>query len=333
MKNDITELISNFRNPDDNKFRKKLSVFLICFVISMFIWILVNFSKEDELIIPYKIAYINPPDDKMLVNTPDSIIEVRLRAKGFRLISLKFFKKKPLFSLNLRGLEMTNLPDGFESKLTTSELINNLKKQLYFQNQIVAVSPDTLSFIFKESVIVKVPVVFDLKISYSKPYQLHGNITSNPDSISIKVLKEKANNLLFIKTEKKMLKDIDENQKIKLKLVVPDEYREIVLSHQDVEISIPVEKFTESSVEVPIMITSDDLTGQVKLFPERVKIVYQVALVDFEKVESGMFITQVNLNKATLSDYRKLKVEVVQSPDFIKISRIEPERVEFLIQK
>jgi len=99
-----------------------------------------------------------------------------------------------------------------------------------------------------------------------------------------------------------------------------------------VSFSIPVEKYTEAETEVPLkIINSNGL--KVKTFPDKVRIFYTVALKDYPKIEPGMILAVADISKVNLAEEDKIKVSLDSYPSFIRINKIEPEKVEFIIVK
>ncbi len=71
----------------------------------------------------------------------------------------------------------------------------------------------------------------------------------------------------------------------------------------------------------------------IKTFPEKVKITYFVALIDYNRVDHEMFKAQVNIPVIGKLTPGKLKVNIVQFPSFVKIRKIVPDKVEYIILK
>jgi hypothetical protein len=102
---------------------------------------------------------------------------------------------------------------------------------------------------------------------------------------------------------------------------------------EQVRLIIPVEKFTESEINVPITQRNNTSNLRLKLFPETVKITYLVALNDYKKVDADMFSCFVYVSEAKENSGKKLQVTAGTYPKFIKIIRIQPSEVDYLILK
>ena len=95
---------------------------------------------------------------------------------------------------------------------------------------------------------------------------------------------------------------------------------------------IDVDELTSGSIEIKVDAKTDNNSMEIRVLPSKVKIYYQVGLSDFQKVSEKMFEAKIVLPES--GDLpEKLKVVLSKEPDFIKVKRIEPLFVEYLIIK
>ena len=95
------------------------------------------------------------------------------------------------------------------------------------------------------------------------------------------------------------------------------------------EISLSVEKYTESTIKIPIVNTVNEY--KIKTYPDFVIVTYLVTLENFNRVNEEMFTASVNIEENNNSN--RLKVHLIRKPSFVRITRIEPEEVEYLLLK
>jgi hypothetical protein len=95
---------------------------------------------------------------------------------------------------------------------------------------------------------------------------------------------------------------------------------------------VPVEKFTEKTLTIPIKALN--LPGDLLLrtFPGFITVSTMVSVSDYNKVTPDLFRAVVDYNDV-LSGSGKLKVNLVQSPAFIVNTKYLPKSVEFIIEK
>jgi len=70
-----------------------------------------------------------------------------------------------------------------------------------------------------------------------------------------------------------------------------------------------------------------------KTFPDKVKIYYTVALKDYSNVEPWMIQAVADLSGVDMAEDDRIKVSLESYPSYIRINKIEPEKVEFIIIK
>jgi hypothetical protein len=94
-----------------------------------------------------------------------------------------------------------------------------------------------------------------------------------------------------------------------------------------VKVSVKVEKYTESDVNVPI---AQPDSVHVRFFPDVVTVKYLVAIKDYPGLSSEAF--RVEVDDAQLKDLRSLlDVKMTLWPQYVQVLSITPEKVEYLI--
>ena len=96
-------------------------------------------------------------------------------------------------------------------------------------------------------------------------------------------------------------------------------------------LNIPVEKFTEKELEIPVQIKNKPENVNIKFFPSEVKITFMVGLSEFEDINAADFSAVVDYNTVLLKKENP-EVEIEKKPSNIEILRISPDRVEYLIE-
>ena len=107
----------------------------------------------------------------------------------------------------------------------------------------------------------------------------------------------------------------------------------VELSEKNVKITIPVEQYTEENINVSVKVDSLPRNYSLNIYPPIVQISYQVAVPDYEKVKPEMFHASISGPKALHPGNTKLKVRLIESPSFIKVLSIHPEKVEYILNK
>ncbi len=332
MKPNFNELIEKVKKLKGIKFKSNVSIFLICLGISILIWFLIKLSKVYPSTVDYPIIYTNIPKDKLMVKG-DTILSFGLRAKGFNLLSIKDFSRHYPISVDLSNLKLKKYGTIYKSYLLTSHVYNSIDRQIDFTDKLISISPDTLSFIFEDIIHKKIPIKSKLSISFKKQYKLYDSIKFVPDSIIISGPLSAIDTINYIETERKELNLLDKNKSLSLSLIKYRGKSKVTYSSDKVNVFIPVEKYTEANIELPIIVLNDNKEITIKTFPDIVNVTYLVALKDFTRIDSNMFLATVDYTKAAELNTQKLKINISHYPPFVEITKINPEKVEFIILK
>ena len=93
-----------------------------------------------------------------------------------------------------------------------------------------------------------------------------------------------------------------------------------------------VTKYTEASIELPLVYENVPAGYGIKTFPDKVTVKYNVALKNYEKINPANFTAVIDYNEIK-SGVNKLKVILTKYPNEINSPKIIPAKVEFIIRK
>jgi len=326
--------LSGILKPLDGKLRYKLSVFLVCVLLSSIMWGMIKLTHDYDVTVRFKVEAASLPKDRILVGNPDSVISITVRAKGLdyysRLLSAQL---KPLY-FNLNDLKLKRSGDRYTGYLRTSRNTRLILDQLPSGIEILSIDPDTLHFIFERSFSKKIAIRPDVSLKFSRQYNLYDSITVIPDSVLVSGRKEILDTLRYISTENKSYTNLNKGLTEKLRLINPGFYPPVKFSVDSAELRLSVEKFTEAQVEVPVELIHDSPSGSTyKTFPEKLTLTCLIAMKDYNRLDPSLFTVVANTDALKESSDRRIPVKVIAAPLFIKVIKIEPDKVEYLIIK
>jgi len=325
----LREWINKIRDPGNINTREQFYIFLICLLISISIWFLIVLSKETYTTIDYPIVFENNPENLVLVNNPDSVLSFRVSSGGFELFTLKYLTRKRPILIDLNKLELTKDGNIYSSTYSTSQISQDIVDQLNISQEYVSISPANIYFKFEALFGKMVKVIPRLKLDFVKQYQLSDSLISSPDSVMVVGPEKLLEGLKYIETIEQEVSQIDQSQTIQTSLFVPDSLSSIKILSKDVKISFSVEKYTESTIKIPIVNTVENY--KIKTYPDFVIVTYLVTLENFNRVNNEMFTALVEIKENDTSNH--LKVNLLHKPSFVRITKIEPQEVEYLLLK
>jgi YbbR domain-containing protein len=331
MKDQFLNIFRTSTPAEKLKLNKRLSAILVCFLIALVFWFLIALSKDYSTSLTFPIGYNNLPGQKVVVNNLPSTIRLNIRASGFRILSYRFKKEKSPVEIDVDARIGTSFdPSGDVLVIPTKTFAADFYDQLGSDVSIVNFIPDSIVFNFSYKSFKRVPVKLNARMSFEKQYDTTGAAVLKPDSVNVSGPSSVIDKINFISTERISLEKVRDSFSKKLKL---ESNRLLTLSDSVINVTIPVEKFTEENVEVPVNAIHVPKGYSLKTFPDKANVKFHVALSRYNEVNASRFEAIVDAINADNQKASKLKVELISFPSFIKFAGIEPERVDYILRK
>lgn len=309
---------------------KRVAAYLVCVAIATGFWFLNALSKTytAEMVVP--VQYYNFPNNKTFVgNLPDKF-ELTVRAHGFTILRHKLsFWFGPLeFNVN----EMTNdrMLDIKTSRFVfpSRQFLTELSYQMSNDMEIISMSPDTLFFGFGQLRQKMIKVKPQVKVNLKKQYQISGDIKASPAEIRVNGPQNILDTLHFVNTSAKTYNAADKTIQENVEL---ESVKELYFDRQTVDITIPVEEFTEAEQTVSVSLADAPADVRVKLFPARVKVSYLVSLSRFSEIHPEDFklsVSYSDIEKGT----QRLPLKRHAIPPYLYDVKFNPKEIEYLIE-
>jgi len=332
LKLSFIDLVRSFFGKKDEKFRQRLSIFLVCLVISVIIWFTIKLSDEYDTVIKIPVTFTQIPKNKVLTFASDTVLQVEILEKGSNLLRMLYLQEITPAAISLRFLPVYPKGDVYQGIISPSLLINEIEREQNLLGKIISISPDTIYLSFETEKTRKVPVKASFDLTFEKQFMRYGPAVFSPDCVTIKGPEKKINYLDSASLGVIKLDQLNQNFTGEKSFSRDTTSQNLSFYPDKVSFSIPIEKFTEAETEVPVKIINTNGL-KVKTFPDKVMVFYTVALKDYPKVEPGMIFAIADISKVNLAEEDKIKVSLDSYPSFIRINKIEPEKVEFIIVK
>lgn len=150
MKPEFIELIGNARKRRGQQFRNQMYVFLMCLLVSVFLWTLVKLSREYYYTLTYRLNFTHIPPSYKLTSVSDSSLTLNLRVQGYDFFTDRFFRTTHhTYDLDLSTLKVRQKGSVYRGYLLANPIGYEISSQSRFQNYMISTSPDTLFFEFE----------------------------------------------------------------------------------------------------------------------------------------------------------------------------------------
>jgi len=314
--------------PLDQKIKYKLSVFLICFFIATFFWFIIKLSAEYTTIVYYPINFVNLPKDKIIHSTPDSVLKLLVKAKGFRIMNTESLRESSKLELDISNLQLFRSETYFYASLPSSRLVNQISAQIGQGITLISITPDTLSFVFESVRERSLPVMVNGSVQFEPGYFLYDSVRIQPSRVRVKGPEHIIDTLKAVRTANLLINDLVRNSEVDIHLELPP-----MISFADpdekgmVKVIIPVESYDEVSYEYLVQYGMEEKKPAFRISPPSIKAVFKVAKKDVELFDPGKVIFYVEPSEFITDSITRLKVRYFNIPPTVKIGSVTPSEV------
>jgi hypothetical protein len=295
-------------------------------------WFFRSLSLDYEDVILYPVKYINIPENKVITNELPDKLSLKVKAKGRRILLSKLnLNLIPIkFDVNSFTLNNAAIPDSLY--ILTNSIKDILSEELEGID-ILKIEPDTLFFHFTTMEVKRVavrPNCNDWQHMFSPQYMINGTVMVEPDSIIISGPGSLLRNISFVPTEPLSFDGLTDTVVMTSALEKQDG---ISYSQKKVRITIPVDKYTQAEHFLPVIALNLPDSLQLKTFPERVKISYNITLSNYSRVDPEWIMPHIDYRDISGNPDEKLRLFLVDTPDMIRAVKFSPEKVEYLLTR
>jgi hypothetical protein len=328
------DLMQRFGRGSNRKkitLNRRVLTFFFFLLLSILFWFLTSMNKEYTAEISYPVRYIRFPEEKVLVNDIPDRLDLTVNASGYTLLSYRWRSRIApiIFDVNSFSLNtMHNDPSTVYILSTYAK--DRIAKQLSSEIQIIDINPDSLIFQFASRIEKFVPVMVNLDLEFEKQFMQVGPYKIDPDSILISGPELILDTISIIDTESFATADVSESFEKELSLL---RINKVDMDPSEVWVQVPVEKYTEASIKVPIEVINLPDSLLLRAFPAQITVNFQVGLSAYESLNEHFFRAVVDFAEAGSMLGNKLQVRLDRMPEFIQSVNYTPKTVEYILEK
>ncbi len=305
---------------------RRLKVFLLFLLMALLFWMLIKLSKNYISDVEFNLVYTDIPQKKLLQNVPDQKIVLTVKTVGFKLLNYGLKTRTLNFSLN--DIERKK---GSEFYSLTKSKINFLQAQLSAETTVLKIKPDTVFFDLGVKKSKKVKVIPHVNLQFKPGFNLTKEKTFTPTNITISGPNKAIDTINEVHTEILDLDDVSEPFEKEIKIIVPS--KSVSLSTDKITIKGKVEKITQGTFNLSYRIINLPKEYLISTYPKEVKVVFQVALNDYNKVSENSFKIQCDYKHTVDNNLEHLVPKIIEKPDILFDVKVVPTKIEYLIKK
>lgn len=305
---------------------RKVNIFLLFLLLALLFSVLTKLSQDYTKTLTLKIETNNIPEDKVIVHDSLQELEVTLSTYGFKLV--RYYFNAPTISLNVSAMDRNELYFIWTEQKGFSEVVAQFDPNVI----INTVNPDTLKFRYDTNAVKMVPVDFVSDVSYSPGYDSELGFKVEPDSVKVIGPQILVDSIYTVKTIPLEMTDVKASITTQVELEKL-ENSQLRTSVDQVNVSAEVERFTEGTIDVPVIVKNVPEAISLNIYPKTVQVIYYASLNEFKSIASNSFIVECDYNDVLDGEVSFLIPRITQQPDHVKGARLDIKRIEFIVSK
>lgn len=328
MKNILTQFKNNFSKASVNR---KLYVFLVCFVLSAFYWLLNVLGNSYNTTLKVNTTYKNNPENYIILNDLPKTIDVEISGIGYYLLIYKLGLKTPSISIDLSKINI--LESNKQKVIYFNEFESTIENQLGNKIELESIYPLSYNVILDEITEKLIKVIPLMDISFGSQYQLSDTIKVVPNFIKITGPKIVLDTLKKVPSVLLKLNNIESSQQIEVELNNHFlKLRKLTTETKSIQLQLEVDRFTEYNIKIPIKTKNLPENMDVTVFPNQVEIKFMVSLSKLSTINEFDFSASVDCSSIN-SQFKKIKVNLDKYPTHIKSISLKPANVEYVLRR
>lgn len=305
--------------------RKRFLVVITCLLIAIAAWLFMALNNKYVYTAKTVLKYNSIPQKKAFHPLQSDTVDLQVEGTGWQLLFARLRINPQSIAISLEKLNNRNF-------ILFSEQLFSVNRQLETSQKIISVRPDTLYFDFSEKTVKRVPVNLISDLSFIKQYGISNPVEISPEYVTISGPEQELKRFKNWDTDSLKLVDIQRTTKTMLAMT-QSKLKNVTIFPASVEVKIPVDEFTEKELEIPLKVINNSSYYNIKLYPKKVKVSFMVALSKFNQVNEDFLEAVVDLDDWKLLDHSKLNVKMTRFPEYCRLLKITPGKIDFIIEK
>lgn len=305
--------------------RKRFGLLITCLITAICAWLFLALNNKYVYTAKTDLIYKDEPQKKAFKALQPAAVDLQVEGTGWQLIFSRLRIKPQSITVSLEKLNNRNY-------ILFTEQLNQINKQLESSQKIISVKPDTLYFDFSKRTNKRVPIKLVNNFNFAKQYGISSPVVLNPSFVNISGPQEELAKIHSWLTDTLTLENLQQTTNSRVS-IAQNGLNNISIYPSSVGVKITVDEFTEKTLEIPLRIINNKDFLDIKLYPKKVKITFLVALSSFQTVDEDFIDAIVDVNEWKQLGHQKLTVKIIRFPDYCKLISINPNKINFIIEK
>ena len=261
----------------------------------------------------------------MITSEPTSELRIKVKDKGTVLLNYMLGKSFYPVTLDFSDYKGTDN----HVRVYASQFEKKILSQLNVSTRLLSMKPDTLEYIYATGMSKLVPVKLSGTVSAGRQYYLSDTVFK-PDSVLAYAPEGVLDTITAAYTQQVKLENISDTLRQQVSLLT---LRGVKFVPASIEMMLPVDIYTEKTVEVRLHGVNFPADKVLRAFPSKVQVTFQVGLSRFRQITADDFHINVSYEELLRLGSDKYTVKLKNVPEGVNQVRFNPEQVDFLIEQ
>ncbi|MGN6394079.1 MAG: CdaR family protein [Mucilaginibacter sp.] len=305
--------------------RRRVSAFFTCLVLAIVAWVFTVLSNTYSYTVKEVLSFRNAPQKRAFHSLQSDTVSAVINGSGWQMLFSKMHPDNISVPVDLHTLET-------KSYIVLSSQLPQINSKRDPSQQITNFVSDTLYFDFSNRKVKRLPIQLITAIQYKHQFSQSGNVVLKPGYVIVNGPANVIDKMTSWNTDTLKLDSVSETVNKHLALQ-PVKEGNVSVYPKSTDVTIPVDEFTEKTLEIPVKLINNHNYDDVKIFPQKVKVTFTTSLTRYAQTTEDFFEANADLDLWKKRGYKALPVVIFKSPAFTKIVKVEPQNIDFIIRK
>lgn len=315
----------------------RLRAFLVIVSLTIAVWFFTMMSDIHTYPTQVRLQMVGYDTARYALMSADSVLNITIESNGFSAARRALLLKQRTLRVDVSSL----MPDtsvhatSVQAAVSVADSLESLMHQLRLPGvQRVRSAKDSLRLSLKERCSRRYLVsISPATFSFEDQYGLCGQPTVEPQEVVLYGSAESLEKINEVRVMPTAVANIHQTGSYKLDLeAVWASYPDVHPSVRQVKVTVPVERYVEKSVTVPLKFVCSDTSLHVRLYPERVEVEMWVTSKDYARLSEDMVSAEVRYDISNKNE-GGLPVVVTAFPAFGRVKRVIPDNIQYVVIK
>lgn len=310
---------------------KQSRAFIYAIIAITIVWVVTAMAEEKRFRESYTVAYDNIDTAQYAILHRDSTLTIDVTSNGFQAFSRGREHNKTIHFDLAKLLELHKGDSSFSLTLPTNECLDIIKSQLDMRGvtEVSLINEQLRLQLALRERKAFVPDISRVTFNFDKMAGLNGEPRVTPDSVYLYGSHESLSKIDCIAAKEQSINNISASGEYRITLEENwKKYSDLRISNNDIRLYIPVEKFVEKNITLPVTLTDKSGNAQWNLYPANVSVNLLVPESKAETIDLTKCVVTASVKEC---NDNLLTPQLTKFPSCVRLKSISPEKVQYII--